>query len=122
MFIDVRACTLDPENIDCEPILLDNGPAYTHCRYLIKIVIDCAVIEFRNFFKFFFSITRGQINGAVMNTTYSIIYADSLVRDVGQKKPNYRFFFIDVWSRKICYSIDTKQPLLTFVKHLHSVY
>lgn len=93
MFIDVRACTLDPENIDCELILLDNGPAYTHCRYLIKIVIDCAVIEFRNFFTFFFSITRGQINGAVMNTTYSIIYADSLVRDVGQKKPNYRFLF-----------------------------
>ena len=50
MFIDVRACTLDPENIDCELILLDNGPAYTHCRYLIKIVIDCAVIEFRKFF------------------------------------------------------------------------
>lgn len=54
MFIDVRACALDPENIDCELILLDNGPAYTHCRYLIKIVIDCAVIEFRYFFKFFF--------------------------------------------------------------------
>lgn len=54
MFIDVRACTLDPENIDCELILLDNGPAYTHCRYLIKIVIDCAVIEFRNFFYIFF--------------------------------------------------------------------